>query len=82
MGFLGTVIGLLLGILVGAGLCYYYTEKIYQMFRASTIKSYILLCLIIGILTAYIGSYMPIKKVAQLSPISAMKIVHLKIFKY
>ena len=75
MGFLGTVIGLLLGILVGAGLCYYYTEKdLSDVQSFFTIKpSYILLCLIIGILTAYIGSYMPIKKVAQLSPISAMK---------
>lgn len=75
MGVIGSVIGILAGIPVGAGLCYYYTGKdITDVHMFFTIKPlYFVICLLIGIATAYAGSYMPVKKVAGLSPISALK---------
>lgn len=75
VGALGSLIGIIVGTLVGVGFSYVYTGKdLGEVRRFFTIRpSYFLISILIGMLTSYIGSYIPIKKVVKLSPISAMK---------
>lgn len=75
IGVTGGILGVIVGILVGGVLCYFYAEKDYSdVAKYFTIKlPYVMVCVLLGVVVCYLGSIRPIKRIAKISPIAAMK---------
>ena len=75
LGMIGGILGEIVGVFVGCCLCYFYAERDYSdVGKYFTVKLvYVIGCILIGMVVCYFGSIQPIRRIAKISPISAMK---------
>lgn len=75
IGGIGGVLGVIAGIFVGLCLCYFYAERDYWEVRQYFVIKimYVIGSIFIALVVCYIGSVRPIRRIAKISPISALK---------